>query len=143
MNAVQDLSFIELISNAHILVKLILALLLGVSLFSWTYIFRKLFALRAARRQTEQFERSFWAGGNLHTLHQSASSQRDQSGPLARIFEAGMGEFIKGKQASRDALDVGAVLDGARRAMRAAFHRELDQLDTHLNFLASVGSLSP
>jgi biopolymer transport protein TolQ len=143
MNAVQDLSFIELISNAHILVKLILALLLGVSLFSWTYIFRKLFALRAARLQTEQFERNFWAGGNLHTLHQSASSQRDQSGPLARIFEAGMGEFIKGKQASRDALDVSAVLDGARRAMRAAFHRELDSLDTHLNFLASVGSVSP
>jgi len=143
MNAVQDLSFIELISHAHILVKLIMALLFAVSLFSWTYIFRKVFALRAARRQTEQFERSFWAGGNLHTLHQSASSQRDQSGPLARIFEAGMGEFIKGKQAARDALDGGAVLDGARRAMRAAFHRELDSLDTHLNFLASVGSVSP
>jgi biopolymer transport protein TolQ len=143
MNAVQDLSFIDLISHAHILVKLIMALLFAVSLFSWTYIFRKVFALRAARRQTEQFERSFWAGGNLHTLHQSASTQRDQSGPLARIFEAGMGEFIKGKQASRDALDLNAVLDGARRAMRAAFHRELDSLDTHLNFLASVGSVSP
>jgi biopolymer transport protein TolQ len=143
MNAVPDLSFVDLISHAHILVKLIMALLFAVSLFSWTYIFRKVFALRAARRQTEQFERSFWAGGNLHTLHQSASSQREQSGPLARIFEAGMGEFIKGKQASRDALDVNAVLDGARRAMRAAFHRELDSLDTHLNFLASVGSVSP
>ncbi|RYE77744.1 MAG: protein TolQ [Oxalobacteraceae bacterium] len=143
MNAVPDLSFVDLISHAHILVKLIMALLFAVSLFSWTYIFRKVFALRAARRQTEQFERSFWAGGNLHTLHQSASSQRDQSGPLARIFEAGMGEFIKGKQAARDSLDVNAVLDGARRAMRAAFHRELDALDTHLNFLASVGSVSP
>jgi biopolymer transport protein TolQ len=143
MNAAQDLSFIELIRNAHVLVQLILLLLIAVSLTSWTYIFRKLLALRAARRQTEQFERSFWAGGNLHTLHQSASSQRDQSGPLARIFEAGMGEFIKGKQAARDALDVNAVLDGARRAMRAAFHRELDALDTHLNFLASVGSVSP
>ena len=143
MNAVPDLSFVDLISHAHILVKLIMALLFAVSLFSWTYIFRKVFALRAARRQTEQFERSFWAGGNLHTLHQSASSQREQSGPLARIFEAGMGEFIKGKQAARDSLDVNAVLDGARRAMRAAFHRELDSLDTHLNFLASVGSVSP
>jgi biopolymer transport protein TolQ len=143
MNAVQDLSFIELIRNAHVLVQLVLLLLIAVSVTSWTYIFRKVFALRAARRQTEQFERSFWAGGNLHTLHQSASSQRDQSGPLARIFEAGMGEFIKGKQAARDALDVNASLDGARRAMRAAFHRELDALDTHLNFLASVGSVSP
>ena len=143
MNAVQDLSFIELIRHAHVVVQLLMALLFAVSLTSWTYIFRKVFALRAARRQTEQFERSFWAGGNLHTLHQSASSQRDQNGPLARIFEAGMGEFIKGKQAARDPLDVSAVLDGARRAMRAAFHRELDSLDTHLNFLASVGSVSP
>src|SRR4051812_34008316 len=144
MNAVQDLSFIELIAHAHILVKLIMALLFLISVISWTYIFRKLFAIRSARRQTEQFERSFWAGGNLHTLHQSASSQRDQSGALARIFEAGMGEFIKGKQASaRESLDMGAVLDGARRAMRAAFQRELDSLDLHLNFLASVGSVSP
>jgi biopolymer transport protein TolQ len=143
MTAAPDLSFIELIRHAHVLVQLILALLCAVSITSWTYIFRKVFAIRAARRQTEQFERSFWAGGNLHTLHQSASSQRDQSGPLARIFEAGMGEFIKAKQAARDATDVNAVLDGARRAMRAAFHRELDLLDTHLNFLASVGSVSP
>jgi biopolymer transport protein TolQ len=144
MNAVQDLSFVALISNAHLIVQLIMALLFLVSVTSWTYIFRKLFAIRAARRQTEQFERSFWAGGNLHTLHQSASSQRDQSGALARIFEAGMGEFIKGKQASaREALDMSAVLDGARRAMRAAFQRELDALDLHLNFLASVGSVSP
>ncbi|MFL6673198.1 MAG: protein TolQ [Massilia sp.] len=144
MNAAQDLSFIALISHAHVIVQLIMALLFLVSLTSWSYIFRKLFAIRAARRQTEQFERSFWAGGNLHTLHQSASSQRDQSGALARIFEAGMGEFIKGKQASsREALDMGAVLDGARRAMRAAFQRELDALDLHLNFLASVGSVSP
>jgi biopolymer transport protein TolQ len=143
MNAVQDLSFLSLISNAHLIVQLIMGLLFALSLVSWTYIFRKLFAIRSARRQTEQFERSFWAGGNLHALHQMASSQRDQSGALARIFEAGMGEFIKGKQASRDALDMGAVLDGARRAMRAAFQRELDGLDLHLNFLASVGSVSP
>ena len=145
MTVAQDLSFVALITNADLIVKLILALLLLVSLTSWTYIFGKLFAIRAARRQTEAFERSFWAGGNLHTLHQSASSARDKSGALARIFEAGMGEFIKGKQTSpaREALDMGAVLDGARRAMRAAFQREMDVLDAHLNFLASVGSVSP
>jgi biopolymer transport protein TolQ len=143
MTATQDLSFVALIANAHVLVQLIMALLLALSVVSWTYIFRKVFAIRAARTQTELFERSFWAGGNLHALHQAATSQRNESGALSRIFEAGMGEFIKGKQASRDALDMGAVLDGARRAMRAAFQRELDSLDTHLNFLASVGSVSP
>jgi biopolymer transport protein TolQ len=142
----QDLSFLALISNAHLIVQLIMALLLGVSLVSWTYIFKKMFDVRAARKLTIEFEKAFWAGGNLHALHQSASSNRAQNGALARIFEAGMGEFIKGKQAlaaSRDSLDMGAVLDGARRAMRAAFQREMDALEAHLAFLASVGSVSP
>ena len=146
MNVAQDLSFLALITNAHLIVQLIMALLLIVSLTSWTYIFRKMFAIRAARRQTEQFERSFWAGGNLYALHQNAGKDRAGSGPLARIFEAGMGEFIKSKAAytaSRETMDHGAILDGARRAMRAAFQRELDALDVHLNFLASVGSVSP
>ena len=145
MNVTQDLSFIALITNAHLIVQLIMALLLAVSVISWTYIFKKLFDVRGARNQTVEFEKTFWAGGNLHALHASAGSNRANSGALARIFEAGMGEFIKGKQAaaaSRD-MDLGAVLDGARRAMRAAFQREMDALEAHLAFLASVGSVSP
>lgn len=145
MNVTQDLSFIALISNAHVIVQLIMALLLAISVISWTYIFKKLFDVRGARKQTVEFEKTFWAGGNLHALHASAGSNRANSGALARIFEAGMGEFIKGKQAaasSRD-MDPGAILDGARRAMRAAFQREMDALEAHLAFLASVGSVSP
>jgi biopolymer transport protein TolQ len=145
MNATPDLSFFALISNAHLIVQLIMLLLLGISVTSWTYIFRKMYAVRAARRQTIEFERSFWAGGNLNALRESANGNRAESGALARIFEAGMGEFIKGKASygAREALDMGAVLDGARRAMRAAFQREMDVLEAHLAFLASVGSVSP
>ena len=122
MNVAQDLSFLALITNAHLIVQLIMGLLVVISLMSWTYIFRKSFAISAARRQTEKFERSFWAGGNLLTLHENAGKNRDQSGALARIFESGMGEFIKGKQAAtKEMLDMGAVLDSSRRAMRAAF----------------------
>ena len=76
MNVTQDLSFFSLISNAHLIVQLIMALLLAVSLISWTYIFRKMFAVSAARKQTSEFERTFWAGGNLHALHQSAGNNR-------------------------------------------------------------------
>jgi biopolymer transport protein TolQ len=146
MNGTQDLSFIALIANAHLIVQLIMALLLGVSLISWTYIFKKWFDVRAARRLTIEFEKTFWAGGNLQQLFQAAGSNRANNGALSRIFEAGMGEFIKGKQAgaaSRETLDMGAILDGARRAMRAAFQREMDVLESHLAFLASVGSVSP
>ena len=145
MTVTQDLSFLSLITNASVIVQLILALLLGVSLTSWTYIFRKIFTIKAARIQTEEFERTFWSGGNLHALYQNATSNRHQNGALERIFESGMGEFIKVKAsyAGKEAPDHGAMLDGARRAMRAAYQREIDVLDSHLAFLASVGSVSP
>jgi biopolymer transport protein TolQ len=149
MTVTQDLSFITLISNASILVQLVLLLLLTVSVFSWTYIFRKMFALRAARAQTEAFERVFWSGGNLAALYQDTLSNRrksvDGAGAMERIFQAGMGEFNKSKasMANRPNAEAGASLDGARRAMRAAYQREMDALESHLAFLASVGSVSP
>ncbi len=146
MTVTQDLSFLALITNASVIVQLVLALLVGVSLMSWSYIFRKMFAIKAARTQTEEFERSFWAGGNLHALYQNANGNREHGGALERIFESGMGEFIKGKASSaghRENMEPGAILDSARRAMRAAFQREMDGLEAHLSFLASVGSVSP
>ena len=149
MNVTQDLSFITLITNASVLVQLVMALLLAVSLMSWTYIFRKMFAIRSARSQTEEFERAFWSGGNLATLYQDATSNRrkgaGQTGALERIFEAGMDEFnkVKASLGHKSAGDSAAMLDGARRAMRAAYQREMDALESHLAFLASVGSVSP
>lgn len=146
MNVTQDLSFLTLITNASVLVQLVMLLLLGVSLTSWTYIFNKMFALKNARAQTEEFERSFWSGGNLGELYQNAAanrrSTRNKSGALERIFEAGMSEYQKVKLAKGN-LEASDMLDGARRAMRAAYQREIDVLENHLSFLASVGSVSP
>lgn len=149
MTVTQDLSFITLITNASVLVQLVMALLLAVSVMSWTYIFRKMFAIRSARSQTEEFERAFWSGGNLSTLYQDASSNRrkgaGKTGALERIFEAGMDEFnkVKASIGHKNGGDNAALLEGARRAMRAAYQREMDALESHLAFLASVGSVSP
>ncbi|MBX9901872.1 MAG: protein TolQ [Burkholderiaceae bacterium] len=147
MTVTQDLSFLSLITNASVLVQLVMLLLLGVSLTSWSYIFSKMFAIKKARAQTAEFERNFWSGGNLGELYQIAADNRRagvaKTGALERIFEAGMSEYHKVKAANKASLDAGAMLDGARRAMRAAYQREMDHLEAHLSFLASVGSVSP
>lgn len=146
MTVTEDLSFISLIANASIFVQLVMGLLLMVSLTSWTYIFSKLFAIKKARQQTEEFERNFWSGGSLIDLYQEATASKRLGrggGALERIFEAGMSEYHKVKNTAKTSLDANAMLDGARRAMRAAYQREMDLLDAHLNFLASVGSVSP
>jgi biopolymer transport protein TolQ len=122
-------------------VQIVMALLLFVSFMSWWYIFLKVFAIGAANRKTEQFERDFWSGSDLNALFQSAANDRHSTGALERIFEAGFREFVKLKK--QPGIDASAMLDGARRAMRATYQREMDNLERHLSFLASVGSVSP
>jgi biopolymer transport protein TolQ len=137
MNITQDLSIIELIIHASLVVKLVMLLLTLVSLTSWYWIFRKAFAIRDARSKTDKFERDFWSGGDLNALYQSAVNNRHDTGALERIFEAGYREFAKLR--GQKALDAATVVDGARRAMRATYQREVDDLEAHLAFLASVG----
>ena len=141
MNVTQDLSIIELVVNASLVVKLVMGLLAAVSFMSWYYIFRKWFALREAKVRTDKFERDFWSGGDLNGLFQSAVNDRHHAGALERIFEAGYREFTKLR--GQKTLDPGTVIDGVRRAMRATYQREIDDLESHLAFLASVGSVSP
>ena len=141
MNVSQDLSLVSLIGNASVLVQLVLALLLLVSMISWWFIFRKMFVVRDAMRRTDQFERSFWSGADLGTLYQSATGARHNAGSMERIFESGFREFVKLRKQSGTSL--GMLMDGTRRAMRATYQRELDRLEAHLSFLATVGSVSP
>ncbi|MCC6879948.1 MAG: MotA/TolQ/ExbB proton channel family protein, partial [Rhodocyclaceae bacterium] len=141
MNVTTDLSILSLIANASILVKGVMLLLALVSLTSWYWIFRKWFAIRDARARTDQFERDFWSGGDLNSLYQSAVNDRHSAGALERIFEAGYREFTKLR--GQKSLDPASIVDGARRAMRATYQREMDHLEAHLAFLASVGSVSP
>jgi biopolymer transport protein TolQ len=143
MNLTQDLEIWTLIVNASIVVKVVMFILLAVSFMSWMFIFQKWFSIRRANRQTEQFEREFWGGRDLNALYQGAVNNRHSIGNLERIFEAGFREFAKlrgQKGANTDASD---MVDGARRAMRATFQREMDFLERHLAFLASTGSVSP
>ena len=141
MNITQDLSILAMFWNASVIVQIVMALLLVVSFMSWYFIFHKLFTIRRARSQTEQFERDFWSGNDLNALYQSAVNHRHSTGSLERIFEAGFREFAKLR--SQRASDPSVLVDGARRAMRATYQREMDRLESHLAFLASVGSVSP
>ena len=141
MNVTQDLSILHLIINASAVVQAVMALLAAVSFMSWYYIFMKWYAVKQARAKTEAFERDFWSGGDLNRLYESAMHAGQESGSMARIFEAGFREFTKLRgQKNLDAKD---VVDGSRRAMRATYQREMDTLEAHLAFLASVGSVSP
>lgn len=142
MQVTQDLSFVHLILSASVLVQLVMGLLLLVSMMSWGYIFQKLFTLRRELKLTDKFEAAFWNSSNLNDLYKqiSAGAVKNQ-GALERIFLAGAVEFAKLKK--QPGINSTALMDGTRRAMRATYQREMDRLESHLSFLASVGSVSP
>jgi len=135
-----DMSIVSLITNASVLVQLVMLLLLVVSVMAWTIIFSKSKALKQAREEMTSFEDRFWSGGDLAKLYEQANSHSESRG-LERIFKAGFKEFIKLRQQGEP--DPMAVVEGAQRSMRVKLNREADNLEISLGFLATVGSTSP
>src|SRR5690606_8060535 len=140
MQATRDMSLISLLVNASIPVQFVILVFLAISVLSWTYIFSKRSALKRATAKPQRLKHVFSTVADLSVLQQSIATRRDEHGALARIFDSGMTEFMKARR-----LNSGpdALLDGPRRAMRATYQREMDSLESHLNFLASAGSVSP
>jgi len=136
-----DFSIVSLLLNASWVVQAVVALLLTVSVISWAAIFRKVFALKRVQQLTEVFERDFWSGASLSDLYLAATRNAHQGSPMERIFASGMREFQKLRE--RRISDADTLLGGARRAMRASYQREVDALEVNLDFLGSVGSVSP
>ncbi|QCB45028.1 protein TolQ [Hydrogenophaga sp. PAMC20947] len=137
----QDLSIVQLMLNASWVVQAVVAILMLVSIVSWAAIFRKVFALKRVNAHNEDFDREFWSGANLNDLYAAAAQSARHGGPMERIFASGMREYHKLRE--RKIADNPTLLDGARRAMRASFQRELDVLETNLSFLGTVGSVAP
>ncbi|NOL48818.1 protein TolQ [Pelistega europaea] len=136
----EDMSVLTLISDASLPAQLVMLILVIVSITSWAFIISKYLTISRTMKQTREFEQNFWRGGDLSALHQSVSRNPDQSGALARIFDAGMNEFLKSRS---KAASPEAQIEGAERAMQATYQREIDALDAKLSFLASAGSVSP
>jgi biopolymer transport protein TolQ len=141
VNAAADMSLTTLITGASLPVQMVMAILLIVSIVSWWYIFIKVMTIGRAEKEAESFEHTFWTGGDLNKLYDGLSVGRNKPHGMSSIFEAGFKEFVRLKK--QPGLEVSDLMEGSRRAMRAAYNREMDDLDSHLPYLASVGSVSP
>ena len=136
-----DMSIVSLVLHASFVVQIVMVILLSISVASWAAIIRKITAIKRIQNLNEEFERVFWSGTSLNELFAAASQNAKLAGPMERIFASGMREYQKLRE--RRISDAGTLLDGARRAMRASFQREMDAAESQLAFLASVGSVSP
>jgi len=136
-----ELSLLDLVLNASIVVQLVLATLVLVSIISWSMIFDRARVLKRARRTTDDFEQRFWSGGDLGALYRDLEQDRQGVSGSAAIFRAGFKEYMRLRKGDNG--DLMAVLQGTERSMRVALSREMDRLEVNLPFLATVGSTSP
>ena len=141
MNATQDMSILSLILHASWVVQVVMAILIAASIASWATIFRKSQALKKVRLFNEAFEQDFWSGQSLNDLYNSATQNAKNGGPMERIFASGMREYKKLRE--RRITDSNTLMDGTRRAMRASFQREMDEVESGLSFMGTIGSVAP
>jgi len=136
-----SISMLSLITQASLLVQLVMLSLLLASIVSWAMIFSKHYRLKNALKIADEFEEDFWSGGDMTTLYQQWSGRRNDTEGMAAIFVAGYREFTR--LSKKGAVDRADMLDAVHRAMRVALNREVDELETNLSYLATVGSTSP
>ena len=135
-----DLSLLRLVLGASVVVQLVLLVLLVTSVVSWALIFRKRGVIARARRDAADFESRFWSGTDLVSMYNNINSGSDDPGGMENIFRAGFREYARLRRTGIDQRD---VIYGSERAMRVALRHEVDDLESHLSFLATVGSTSP
>lgn len=136
-----ETSFLSYFFDAGIVVKSVMLILLGASIFSWTFIFQRYGVFKQARAALQTFEGQFWSGIDLSKLYTDLQSQSNKLQGPAAIFVGGFKEFLRLNKQGNIAPQ--AVLEGVQRAMRISCSREVEKLELHLSFLATVGSISP
>jgi biopolymer transport protein TolQ len=135
-----ELSILDLILDASLLVKFVMLVLLGFSIACWAMIFQRQKAIGAAKQQLTAFEDKFWSGADLSQLYSEISARSSVTG-VESLFVAGFKEFARLRKSNMNTPQ--SVVDGTHRAMRVALSREVEELETHLTFMATVGSISP
>lgn len=136
-----DMSFFGLFLQASILVKTVMLLLLGMSIYSWTVIFSRTRMLKAAQDGLQNFEDRFWSGHDLSRLYKETAARSEQIDGGEKIFYMGFKEFSRLHR--MPGRNVEGVIEGAHRSMRVTLSREMDELESGLPALATIGSISP
>ena len=141
MVANQGLSMFSLFTQASWVVKSIIILLIGCSFWSWTVMFAKFTLLSKLKKNANRFEDAFWNCGSIDVFFENVNTKSDD--PFVSVFITGMKEWKRAKEKIKT--EIGGISLGDRvvRVMEVTIGREIDHLEQHLGFLATVGSTAP
>ena len=136
------IAIIDTFLRADIVVQTVMVMLLLMSLWSWTIIFNKVFAISGLKRKAKKFEKVFWSGQSLDELYQQFASANDH--PMSALFISALREWRRGFEGAplRES-QLSGIKERIEKAMNVTILRETDGLERQLGQLATIGSVAP
>jgi biopolymer transport protein TolQ len=132
------MSPLNLFMQADVVVKIVMIGLLAASVWTWAIIFTHALRLKRINRQTDSFERDFWAANDIDAFHARRSEEKL---PIAVVMSAALDEWRRSTKTAT--IDRSGTRERLASRMNAAVADQLDQLSDRLNILATVGAVAP
>jgi biopolymer transport protein TolQ len=129
-----DFSIINLFVRADLIVKLVILMLIGASIYSWAIIFEKFRLFKKINQSTIEFEEKFWRSKSAETFYNNLPSEMDD--PMAMIFKDSMQTVLKSRSKSN-------LSERLTNIMATNIEKQMSVIEKNFTFLATVGSTAP
>ena len=129
-----DFSLLSLFLRADFIVKSVILMLIGCSIYSWAIMIEKFKLFKKINLEAEEFEAKFWKSKSAETFYNSLPANLDN--PMASLFKDSMQTLLKSKSKSN--------LNERLSSMLAInIEKQMVKIDKGFTFLATVGSTAP
>ena len=134
-----EISVLNLILEAGIVVKIVMLILFVASILSWIVIIERSNFFRKIKKANDNFLKKFWSGKDLDDLYKEVSKDESLYG-ARNLFKNSFEEF----NSFKDENDISELdLETINRSMRVSIASDDEEMNKYLSFLANVGSVSP
>jgi len=129
-----DFSLWSLFLRADFIVKSVILMLIGCSIYSWAVIIEKFRLFKKINLESEEFEEKFWKSKSAETFYNSLPT--DLENPTALLFKDTMQSLLKAKNKTNLNERMASILE-------VNIEKQISKIDKGFTFLATVGSTAP
>ena len=129
-----DFSLWSLFIRADFVVKAVILVLIGCSVYSWAIIIEKFRLFKKINLEAEEFEEKFWKSKSAETFYNSLPVNLDN--PMALLFKDSMQTLLKAKNKNNLNERMSSMLE-------VNIEKQIVTLEKGFTFLATVGSTAP
>jgi len=129
-----DFSLWSLFIRADFIVKSVILMLIGCSIYSWAIIIEKFRLFKKINKESDVFEEKFWKSKSAETFYNNLPA--DLENPMALLFKDSMQTLLKAKNKSNLSSRMNSVLE-------VNIEKQVVNLEKGFTFLATVGSTAP